>query len=149
MAVGKFNLVDSAIVNIANGTIDLDADTFTAVLLDAAHTWDAADSVWSDVSANEIADGDYAQIAVSGMTVAQIANGAKVDCNDFNFGATVTIEGKWLYLVKGTPGALAPGDTILGGQDLDDTGAAATQSSTSGTFSVSVHADGLFDVTRV
>lgn len=44
---------------MADGTIDLDGDTFRAMLLDAAHTENAAHSLLADVSGDEIAGDGY------------------------------------------------------------------------------------------
>jgi len=149
MAVGKFNLVDNAVENIFNGNIDLDADNMTAILLSATHAWNPLDAILSDISANEIADVGYAQVAISGQVVNQITNGMKFDCADIDFGNAVTITAKWLYIIVGTSGGLLAGDLILGGMDLDDTNGTAVQSSTAGDFDIAINASGLFDALRV
>jgi hypothetical protein len=147
MAVGTFDLVGNAVENIFNGTIDLDTDTFAWVLLSATHTFSDAHAAWSEISANEIADGDYAEVALAGGVVTQITAGMKFDCNDVDFGNAVTIEAKWLYLIKGTAGALNGTDLIVGGMDLDDTSGSATKASTAGDFDIAINASGLFDAT--
>lgn len=43
---------------IADGSIDLDTDTFKIILLDSSHTFTATNTQLTDVSANEIANGN-------------------------------------------------------------------------------------------
>jgi len=66
------------------GDVDLEADTIKVALLDDSHAFDATDSVWGDISANEISGTGYtaggATLASLAVTVA--ANTAKFDAAD-------------------------------------------------------------------
>lgn len=42
---------------LGDSTIDLDGHTFKVALLNASHVFDPTDTVWADVSANEVANG--------------------------------------------------------------------------------------------
>lgn len=116
-----FILKRSALEKIMDGTIDLDTDTFYAALFEGSHTPAEADDTWSDLT-GENADGDYAQQALAGQAIITVDTKFRAwDTNDIDFGADVTISAKYLYLMKGTAGAAAAGDLIVGWADLNPT----------------------------
>lgn len=57
MPAGNFTLYNSFAEFIADGTIDLDSDTFKIALLDSGYTPNLAHDEWADVSGDEIANG--------------------------------------------------------------------------------------------
>jgi hypothetical protein len=149
MAVGLFTPVNNALLKIVDGTIDLDADTVVAVLVDVAHTAATTDDTYSDISTNECADPDYTAQVVAGMAVTEpVAGDIKVDANDVAFGNPVSIGAKYAYLLTRAGGSLVAGDLIIGYMDLNDT-VSANVSSINSEFTVGWHAtDGLFKVAR-
>jgi len=118
----------------------------TAVLVDTAQVPDrATENAYSAISANECSDVDYAQVALTGKTIAVEGDRVRFNCAKIDFGASVSISARYLYLVFGTAGSLVAGDRILGHIDLTGTGNA---SSVSAEFSVTPPATGLFEVLR-
>lgn len=56
---------------LAKGTHDFENDTFKLALLDNSHSFDRADDVWTDISANEVSGSGYTAggKAVTSVTV--------------------------------------------------------------------------------
>lgn len=142
MAAGNFTLYDNAKLLLMNGGLNMASDTIAAVLLTDEYTPDAAHDTFSDVSASEVADTDYAEKAVTGENVALASGAVTVDVDDISFGSEVTITAKYLVLVLGTAGSLAGTDKLIGYCDLNTT-AGGSVSSTDGDFSVNTP-NGLF-----
>lgn len=63
---------------LADGTIDLDNDTFRAILLATAHTPDPTDAVLADLSAQEISGAGYTTNGVALANVTWTRSGAVV-----------------------------------------------------------------------
>lgn len=146
MAVAALQLHNDALITLFQDGVsqwdDSDVD-FTWALLSSAYTQADTDTLWSDVSANEISDGDYAQQAVTTRTVANNAGEAQFKSDPADFGANVTIEeAKYLVLVAGTATSVAAGDKIIGTIDLDDGGGIVFANN--GEFSITQPAAGWF-----
>ena len=120
--------------------IDLEADTIKAMFLTSSHTTDIDAHVFiDDVSANEVsASGSY---SAGGITLTPTST--TDDTNDLgqwdaaDFSATTftgTVRYIAIYKDTGTPGT----SPIIGIWDLG-----ANTSASAGTFSVTVHANGL------
>lgn len=148
MAVGNFTLYntgkESLLTDNAN-QIDWANDTVVAVLLGTGYTPSASHSTYADISANIIADGDYAPATVASKTSVLSAGKILWDCADISFGSSVSLTAKYCVLVKRAGGTLAGTDRIIGYCDLDTTSTSATVSSTNSTFQVNT-TNGLFDV---
>lgn len=70
---------------LGDGSLDMDNDTFKCALLDTNHVFDATDTVWADVSANEIAAafGYTANgVALTNVVWQQTAGVVKFDFDD-------------------------------------------------------------------
>lgn len=67
MAV-TINFYDKLAEYIGDATIDLDGDSFYHILLNTSHTFDATDSVRTDISTNQIATGAGYTQATGGGT---------------------------------------------------------------------------------
>ena len=152
MAAGQFTLTNKAIQDLGN-TIDWVSDAITAVLVDVAHTPAITEATYSDFSANEVNSGtfpDYAQIALTTKSLGKaVATEVQYTSDIANFGASVTIEARYIYFVKGTAGALVAGDNIVGYCDIDTSlGAAENAKSTNSVFSVGPSATGWFKRVR-
>lgn len=148
MAVGTFTLYDSAKLAILNGTIDLDTDNITAILVDETYTPSASThTAYSDVSTYENADGDYAPVQLTTKAVTEAGGTVKFDSDDVDYGASVTITTKYIVLVHNPDTSLAAGDALIGYMDLDTTSGSATVSSSSAQFTVGPNAsNGWFTV---
>lgn len=144
MAAGSFQAYEQGLLDICNQTVDFVSDTVKAMLLTSSYTPSAAsDQYLDDISANECADGDYAQQTVGSKTIAIASNKVRFDCADIDFGNAVTITAKYLvlYLDTGTPGT----STLLWYCDLDTGG--GSPSSTADDFDVAINASGIYELT--
>lgn len=147
MAVGNFTLYntgkESLLTDNAN-QIDWAADTIVAVLLGTGYTPALTHTVYSDMSANVIADAGYAPVVLTGKTSTMTSGTILWDCADISFGTNVSLTAKYVAIVKRAAGALAGTDRLIGYCDLN-VGAGLTVSSTNSTFQVST-SQGLFDI---
>lgn len=149
MAAGEFRIYDAALRDTFNGDIDWEG-TLAAALLSASHTIDTAnDDTWSDVSGEEISDGDYDSIAVPSPAISVPSAGTvRFDCGDLDYGDPVTIEAKFLVIVEGTAGSLNAGDKLLAIVDLDEASGSATYDVDAGEFLISINANGVLQVAQ-
>ena len=147
MAAGNFTVYGAAMESIADGTIDLDNDTFVMVLVTSGYT-PAVDthSTWADVSANEASGTGYTAggQVVSPLTVTRATNVVTVDCGNTSW-ANSTITAKYAVIVRRAGGSLAGTDLLLLYLDLDTGGGSV--SSANATFDVNTP-NGLFTLTR-
>lgn len=134
MATSAFTFYDSGKLAVLNGSVKLGTDSLVMALATATYTPSAAHSTWADVSANEVADTDYAEKAITGAAVTIASGTVTFDSDDISFGTAVSITAKYAILVKGTAGSLVAGDAIIGYVDLNSGGGSV--SSTNSTFSV-------------
>ncbi len=149
MAVGSFTFTDPGWLACLKNTINLESDTVVAVLVDNAQTPSTAnDDVYSDISGNECSDGDYSPQVVANLAFTNTGSRAfKLDADDVDFGNSVTIAARYMYLVRRAGGSLVAGDLIIGYMDLND-GGGSNVSSTNGDFDVGWNAsNGLFTET--
>ena len=138
MAVGNFTFFHAGKKAKHDGDIDLDADNIMCILVGAGYTPAVAThAAYSDVSGDEIADGDYTPQLVTNLASSIDGSGViTVDSDDISFGNPVTITAKYAVFVKRAGASLAAGDLLLGYVDLDDTNTSATVSSTNSEFTV-------------
>lgn len=138
MASGTFTFYHQGKLNNHDGVIDVVNDTIVCVLLAAAYTPDAAaHATYADISANEIADADYAPEVVTNIASTIDGSGTVlVDSDDISFGNPVTIEAKYAAFVQRAGASLASTDRLLGYVDLNTDSGTATVQSTSSAFSV-------------
>lgn len=116
------------------------AGNVECMLLDANHTFDEANNTVSDINANEIADADYARQALTTVAVTDDGAGTvNVDADDISFGTTVSISAS--YAVIYTVGTDDTDSYLL--EHIDFGG---VQESVDGEFTLTLSADGLFDV---
>ena len=152
MAAGAFTLFNIGKARWFDSTFDWDGTeqtVFYARLLKQPYTLDATDSIWSDVSAQVVTDGDYAGelIAAGNMVVnggTSTATGNLDYTTDIDFGPSVTITAKWMVIAEGTATTPQAGDKLLGVVDLNTASATAVVSSTNGDFKITPHANGFF-----
>lgn len=141
MAAGAMIPYTEFLFRLARQEFDFLSGTIKAALLDSSYGPNADDhKVFGDVSGDEIADGDYAQVTLSSKTI-QIKNGLIVfDFENIDFGSSVTISAKYciIYLDGAT-------DYLMGYIDLD-TSSSSNVSSTNSNFQVNPNAFGLFGI---
>ena len=144
MAAEKFKVYEKGLLKVLNQSLDFINDTMKAALLVDGYTRDlAAHEFFSDVSANECADPDYAQITLSGKDISIVSNKPRFDFADLDFGNSVTISAKWLIIYKdtGTPST----SPLLLSSDLNSGG--GNLSSVNSDFDVSLNAAGAYEIT--
>ena len=136
MAAGSFTFYNSGKLKIADNAIDLDGDTFIALMTTSSYTPNAAtQSNLTDIT-NEVTDSDYARQTLTSVTVTESGGTVKFDAADISFGSNVTITSKYLVLFSSTAS-----NALLAYVDLD-TGGGSVSSSNS-TFQVTINANGI------
>ena len=139
MAAGAWTFYDTAKERLADGTYDLDTDSFKCALLLVGYTPStSAHNDWADVSASECADGEYAQQTLTSVTWVEAAGTVTFDAADISFGTSVTITAKYAVIYDDTHAS----DGLLCYSDLSSGGGSV--SSTNGTFNITLNASGIF-----
>lgn len=110
---------NSFIHNVGIGVIDLDGDAPTAMLLNATHVHNAANSVLADIVANEISGNGYARdVLTETYTVASGVSTFNSDNAVFSaVGGSIAADD--LVVFDDTP--VSPADPLCFGIDLDGT----------------------------
>lgn len=145
MAAGTAQPYNKGLYHMLRQEADFLGGTVKMALLDNAHTPDLVnDEFFDDVSADECADGDYAQQTLGTKTITQNGSGHTVlDAADVDFGNAVTIAARYavIYIDTGTPAT----STLLFLIDLND-GGSANVSSTNSDFDVGFAGTGIYVV---
>ena len=150
MPAGAWNVYGPAKHAIVDGNIDIDTNAFRMTLVTSAYTPNAnTHDTWSDISANEVANGGGYTTHGKLLTMTSTDGGTgttTVDCDDQSWTSS-TITAKYAVLVKDADanGALVAGDLVLCYCDLETGGGSV--STTNGTFAVNIHANGIFTLT--
>lgn len=132
MTTGQPTVYLNAIMRFFQGNHDWENDSKYVVLLDSGYTPDNSHTTLADISAHEVSDPDYNPQDVTGATLTQLSDTVKFDCNDFNFGSSVTITGgRWAVILEGTVAGKSSGDYVFGYILLDNTPADVSTSSAS------------------
>ena len=136
MAAGSFTFYNSGKLKIATNAIDLDGDTFQALMTTSSYTPNVAtQSNITDVT-NEVTDSDYSRQTLTSVTVTETGGTVKFDAADISFGSNVTITAKYLVLFSSTDS-----NSLLAYVDLDSGGGSV--SSSNSTFQVTINANGI------
>ncbi len=148
MASSNWFLYGPALEAMIRSTIDMDSNAFRMVLVGAGYTPNQlTDDAWSDISANEVANGNGYATHGKLVTVSVTRSGlvVTVDGDDQTW-ANATITAKWAVIVKDADanGALAAGDVPLCYCELQVGG---TMTSTNGPFTVPFNAAGAVAIT--
>lgn len=141
--LSPMTIQDSGLAAVLNGTIDLDTSALYAILLAGAHTPTQIKALYSDISANEIADAGYVRQALSGAAISASGKQRYFTSNAVNFGSAVTLTAKYLYILKGTAASPSGTDPILGWIDLNEVGGDITAITKANPGSVTSTAHGL------
>jgi hypothetical protein len=158
MPAGAWQVYGAAIERIARNTLDLDTSgtpRFRMALVTSAYT-PAVDihSTWTDVSANEVANGGgyttHGKLlaAVVIRTGSPDAGVVTFDVDDQSWTSS-TITAKYAVIVSDVDanGALASTDPLLCYVDLETGGGSV--STTNGTFAITINVAGVFTIARV
>ena len=123
----------------ADATVDLDTHTFKVALLGTTHAYSAANSVWTDVSANEITGTGYTAGGTTLGTVTWAASGTsmKWDAADASW-TTASFTAYHAVIYDDTHAS----DALVCSIDL---GGAQTVSA--GTFTIQWNTDGILLIT--
>lgn len=124
-----FQGYSQGLLELADGTLDWDGDSFYAVLVDSSYTYSAAHTTYADVSSDEITDEDYDPVAISGADVSLDSGDVLYDCDNISFGDPVTIDAASgsLIILAGDYSSPQAGDRLLFRLALS-AGAASTNS---------------------
>jgi hypothetical protein len=151
MPAGAFQVYRPAIGAIGGALLDLDTSgtpRFRMALVTSSYTPSVTlHDTWSDVSANEVANGGGYTTHGKLLTVTWTAPGSPglwtFDCDDQSWTSS-TITAKYAVIVSDADanGALAAGDLLLCYCDLETGGGSV--STTSGTFAITIAAAGVF-----
>ena len=109
--------------DLMDASVALDSDTIKVALLDDSHSFDATDSTWADVSANEISGTGYTAggATLAGLAIAVASNIARWDATDSAWtGATFSTWHAVLYDTTNSDSLIASID--LGGEQTVSTG---------------------------
>ena len=140
MAAGAFTLVEQGRLSWLKGDIVLDTDTMVGILIDNTKTPAVAtDTTYGDISGDLCGSGDYAPETLTTVALTQSAGTVKVDADVVDFGPTVTIAARYMYVIQQAGGGPVAGDLVLGYMDLNDGGGANVES-TAADFKVDFHA---------
>lgn len=137
MATGNWTLYNDAKERIAKAEIDLNGDTFKAVLLTSSYTPAGTHSVLADLT-NEVTGGNYARVTLTTVTVSETSGTVTFDSDDIDFGSNTTITAKYCVIYDDTHAS----DALLCYIDLNSGGGSV--SSSAGTFKVTINASGIF-----
>lgn len=126
-----------------DGTIDLDNDTFKAILVLSSWTPDLTDSLYADVSGDELANGNgytTGGVTLSGVTWVESAGTVTFDCNDFDWSASGgDLTFRYCLIYDDT----AVGDPLVCYSLLDNTPANVTIVDGT-TMTIQINASGIF-----
>lgn len=138
MAVGNFVLYNQGKKRSLNGEI-IPSHTFKALLCTAAYSPSGAHAVIGDVSANEhAATGGYGRITLATVAITESGGTVTFDCDDIDFGASVTLTAKYLIIYDDTHAS----DALLGYWDLNSGGGSV--SSVAAPFKLTINAAGVY-----
>lgn len=153
MAAGAWQVYGLAIEGIHERTIFLDnggTPRLRMTLVTSSYTpSDNAHDTWSDVSTNEVANGNgystHGKLLTP--TVSHSSGTVTFDVDDQSWTSS-TITAKYAVIVQDADanGALAAGDLLVAYCDLDSGGGSV--STTNGTFAITIHANGVFTVSQ-
>lgn len=149
MPAGNWLVYGHALEQLLEGGLDLDTNTWRMVLVTSSYTpAQTTDDAWSDISTNEVANGNGYTTHGKLLTVTSTRSGLAVtfDCDDQSWTSS-TITAKYAVIVRDgdANGALAAADIPLCYCDLETGGGSI--STTNGTLSVTINASGVFTVT--
>lgn len=152
MAAGNVIPYTTNIDPLVSGGIDLDSDTIVCVLVGTGYTPNrTAHSLWSDVSANELAtSGGYTQggVALASKAVTHSGGTITFDADDVQWNAPCTFTGaKYAVLVRRAGGSLASGDLLIGYLDLNTAGGSSVVDAAGDLFKVTWAAGGILAFT--
>jgi hypothetical protein len=156
MAAGAFVFPDKAVLNFFSATNLLGASTANFKLALVSSAWapdDAADEVWADASAAEIAAGNGYSTgggALSGVALTQTSGAVKFTANAFVWTATGGSIPPWRRGVVYYSGTLNGKVNPIVGHFLGDDTPADVPATTDGdTLTVTPHASGILSVEQV
>ena len=146
MAATAWTVYSNAALEITNGSFDLASNTFYVILLTASYTpAPNTDTLYSDISANEVAAGSgYATGGVTLTGVTNTLSGGTVTFNSANpswasFSATF----RYAAIIQRAGASPAGTDKLL---CYTDSGTSITGGG--GTFTITMNASGIFTATH-
>ena len=137
MAAGSWTFYNDFKEHLAKADVDMNGDTFKAVLCTSGYTPSAAHSTLSDLT-NLCADSDYSPFTLTNNTVSETGGTVTFDTDDLNYGSSVSITAKYAVIYDDTHAS----DALMCYVDLDTGGGSV--SSTNSTFQITINASGVW-----
>jgi len=125
---------------LSTGGIDIDTDIIKCALVTSGYTPSAAHTQWSDVSANEVANGDG--YATGGATVTVTVTDTKIDCTDPAWTALTKTFRYAVFRKSGSGGGLT--DPLIGWALINTNGGGTDIIVSGSDYSLEISASGLF-----
>lgn len=124
---------------LGDGTIDLDTHTFKLALVSDSYTPDADDTVWADISSNELGSGNgYTTGGETLTSVTWTRSGSTTTFDADNVSWTsATFTARYGILYDDTP--TSPADPVIKIFDFGE-----NKSPSNGTFTINFNASGIF-----
>ena len=130
---------------MADGTIDLDGDTFKIILLDSGHTIDLTDDTYSDVSADELSTANGYTAGgetLTSVTWSESSGTITFDCADVTWTASGgAITARYAVIYDDTP--TSPADPLVA-YCLMDNSPADVSASDGADLTIQMSANGIF-----
>ena len=154
MAAGAWQFYGLSLEKMFENTVgpldDSGTPRFRMALVTSSYTPSVnVDDTWSDISTNEVANGGgyTTHGKLLACTLSHSSGTITFDCDDQSWTSS-TITAKYAVIVQDADanGALAAGDFIVCYCDLETGGGSV--STTNGTFAVTIHANGLFQLAQ-
>lgn len=120
MSVSPFFLQSSALAAILSNQINLVTDSFYAILCRGAETPSGTMSQYSHIQNEVPLSVNYARQPLASVTTVQSGKRVSWRSGNISFGNNVTLNAKYLFILKGAAGAPQATDMILGWQDLSE-----------------------------
>ena len=117
MTVGIFQSHDVGLAALL-GAGNWITDNHYAILVKSGQTVVPAGAIQSDIIGNVCDDAGYGHIDLTGEAINIRVTRVRFDCAKINFGATVTLSGRYVYILNGTAAGSGAGDVVIGCIDL-------------------------------
>ena len=149
MAAGAFIPYSNAALGISKGSFNLSTDTYVLTLINNSYVPAVAtDSTWANVSADELTTaGGYTAggVALTSVTDTLSTNTVTFTCANPSWATFSAGPFRYGVIVRRAGGSLVSGDLLLCYSDL---GGGSTITGTGGTFTVTINASGIFQITH-
>lgn len=144
MASNAWQIVDSFKFLMADGNMDLNADTFKCMLLTSEFTPSTSTlEKKADITSGICADADYGEVTLTTVTWDETNGTVTFDADDITFGTSVDLTAQYAVIYDDTMATTSYADAIVCFCALSSAADSAV-TSTNGTFEIQLHDNGIF-----